>query len=341
MTKAPLLAPPRQTAGVSPLRRPGSIRRTSSIGVHWPEGREKPMRLDGRARDVATPMAGGAPVLLAEDAFVAFLNFDRTIVSIESDPPRPELAGLIGERGGGRLRGRLDDVVPDERRNATPLYLILDDISGTSLIAGWAWAAWNSEWLAAARAAMSEQELAKAMANREGVCIGFAPGSSALATRPGENSGMGTRVPDLRNPADPEGWHQFTDQTDVAMRRSRRIDLWCDDLIHVDSAFQDSSSTPEGDRSVIHEYSLALTADPRTQRVLTIEATPRILPFPECPSATLNLTRLLGTPLGEIRESVLTELRGTSGCTHLNDALRALADVPALVERLDAAVVAA
>jgi hypothetical protein len=39
-----------------------------------------------------------------------------------------------------------------------------------------------------------------------------------------------------------------------------------------------------------------------------------------------------------MRETVLAELAGPAGCTHLNDALRALAEVPALVERLTAAV---
>jgi hypothetical protein len=34
---------------------------------------------------------------------------------------------------------------------------------------------------------------------------------------------------------------------------------------------------------------------------------------------------------------VLKSLPGTLGCTHLNDALRALAEVPALVGRLAAA----
>jgi hypothetical protein len=58
------------------------------------------------------------------------------------------------------------------------------------------------------------------------------------------------------------------------------------------------------------------------------------LPFVECTSAPANLTRLIGAPLPELRDRVLAELRGTAGCTHLNDALRALADVPALVDHV-------
>jgi hypothetical protein len=35
-----------------------------------------------------------------------------------------------------------------------------------------------------------------------------------------------------------------------------------------------------------------------------------------------------------LRERVLDELKGTAGCTHLNDMLRALAEVPVLVGAL-------
>jgi hypothetical protein len=79
---------------------------------------------------------------------------------------------------------------------------------------------------------------------------------------------------------------------------------------------------------------LSATADAQSLRLLSLEAQPRVLPFVECPSATANLSRLLATPLPELREKVLAELRGTVGCTHLNDALRALAEVPALAEQL-------
>jgi hypothetical protein len=108
--------------------------------------------------------------------------------------------------------------------------------------------------------------------------------------------------------------------------------------IVVDSAFQDSASRPDGGRAALHEYRLSLTADRGSLRILSIQAEPRVLPFHECPSATNNLVRLVGSPLQAMRETVLAELAGPAGCTHLNDALRALAEVPALVERLTAAV---
>jgi len=297
------------------------------------------MRFDARARDLVTPQAGG-PVVAAEDWYQARVQADRTIAAIEAGPDRPRVARLAGQRGGGKLRGVLAEVVPEEREGATPLYLVLDDLSGVSLIAGWAWSQWDPDWLAQMRARMDDAAMAQAFKNRENVCIGHAPGASAfdMEKRIGEPI-VPTLTPDLRNPEDPEGWHAFTRQDQApGMRRARRVDVWLDGgLIHIDSAFQDSASRPDGDRAALHEYSLAATADPKTLEVLTIEATPRVLPFVECPSATLNLPRLIGTPLPKMREKVLAELPGVAGCTHLNDALRALAEAPALLAKLQVA----
>jgi Protein of unknown function (DUF2889) len=98
--------------------------------------------------------------------------------------------------------------------------------------------------------------------------------------------------------------------------------------------FQDSSTEPTGGRVAVHEYRLAATADPRTGRLLSLEADPRVLPFYECPLAARGLDALLGTPLAELRTVVLKQLAGAAGCTHLNDAVRALAEVPTLIARL-------
>ncbi len=326
-----ILSPPRRSAGPAPLRVPGSVRRTSSIDVSWPNGRAGGMRLVGRARDVLTPLLGGTAVACAEDGFDAVLKPDRTIVAIEAEPVRPALARLVGARGGGGLRQVLEETLPEERRNSTPLHLILDDISGVSLVAGWAWSQWDPNWLAAGRAALKGFDVEKAFRSREGVCIGFGSGSSGLKL---DTDRSGTPTIDLRHPEDPEGWHAFTVQDGVGMRRARRIDLWLDKVIVIDSAFQDSATTPQGGRAIVHEYCLRATVDPGSLQLLSVEAEPRVLPFVECPGAAANLSRLLDAPLTQLREKVLAELRGTAGCTHLNDALRALADVPMLVKYL-------
>jgi Protein of unknown function (DUF2889) len=299
------------------------------------------MRLVGRARDIVTPSTGGAPILCAEDSFDAELRPDRTIMAIEADSPRPKLAQLIGTRGGGRLRHALEQFVPEERRHATPLYLILDDISGASLVAPWAWSQWEKNWLNSA-GAMTRPQLNKMIQDMEGICTGFAPGSSSLdPERLVGQSEDGTPAPDLRHPDDPEGWHAFTLQKAVGMRRARRIDVRLGQVIHIEAAFQDSAAKPDGTRAALHEYDLTATADPSSLRVLSIDARPRVLPFGECPGAVANLTRLLHSELPQLRQTVLDQLPGTLGCTHLNDALRALAEVPALVNHLRGASSAA
>src|SRR3546814_253456 len=142
---------------------------------------------------------------------------------------------------------------------------------------------------------------------------------------------------DLRNPADPEGWHRLVELDGPGFRRARRIDVVRDDdagVIRIDSAFQDSAKRRDGGRVAIHEYRLQASVDMATLEILTLEPEARILPFSECPGAIHNTARLVGRKLPAVRDEVLTLLRGPEGCTHLNDALRALADVPRLASYL-------
>jgi hypothetical protein len=300
------------------------------------------MHMVARARDAITLGSGGALQVCADEGFEARVMPDRTIAAIAAQPPRIDLSCLIGTRGGGKLRLALEELIPQERRNATPLYLVLDDISGASLVAGWAWSQWDPDWLTARRVGISPEDWGRMMRERTGVCTGFAPGSSSLDPGRVIASTGGTPTPDLRHPQDPEGWHVFTLQKTVGMRRARRIDVWMEQgSVMVDSAFQDSASKPDGTRAALHEYQLRATADPVSMRLLSIEATPRVLPFSECPGAVTHLSRLIGAELTTMRQRVLDELPGVLGCTHLNDALRALAEVPALVGRLRGALAAA
>jgi hypothetical protein len=119
------------------------------------------------------------------------------------------------------------------------------------------------------------------------------------------------------------------------MRRARRIDVRLGGgVIEIDSMFQDSCTEPSGGRMAVHEYRLEATADPVSGELLSLRAEPRVLPYNECPLAAGNTGTLLGTPLAELRTVVLEQFKGTKGCTHLNDALRALAEVPVLVQPL-------
>ena len=198
---------------------------------------------------------------------------------------------------------------------------------------------WDGDWAKNLRAKFAPGELEMLMADRVNVCWGLAEGNSGV-TGEGARADIGeTDAGDVRNPADPEGWHELYDVDGPGFRRARRIEVQRDDkagLIRIEAAFQDSINRKNNVRGAIHEYDLSATADLASGRLLTLEPKPRILPFGECPGAVHNTQRLIGRTLPEIREAVLEQLRGAQGCTHLNDALRALAEVPKLAGYLAA-----
>jgi len=328
---------PHNAAGHSPLRRLQSVRRTSSIDTTWPQGFGQPARMIGRARDVWTGASRGAPEVLAEDCVEFTASPQREILAIESVPPRAELQRLVGVRAGGHSRTVLSEVFADESEIGTPLYLLLDDFAGASLVAGWAWSRWGDDWKASTRRSGAAATAAR-KGKMENICAGFRPGSTALNTDDTGNNVIPsvTPVPALPHPHDARGWHELTEQDGVGMRRARRIDVWRDgDTVCIDAAFQDSATSPAGGRIAVHEYLLSASVDARDFVLRTLHVDPRILPYRECPGATPNAQRMIGTPLRDMRLRVLRELPGVLGCTHLNDVLRSLADVPRLASRLE------
>jgi len=322
----------RGPAGPAPLRRAGSIRRTATLDMTWPDGWSGQLRLDGNARDAATLAAGAAPRVRAEASASVGVGPEREIQDIRVTPARAGIERLVGCRGGGHLRAALEDVLPGERRAGTPLYLLLDDISGSSLIAGFAWSRWREGW-------MERPGRRRERPSMEGICIGFRPGSSALGEMvQGPPSHRTRPVGPLVHPDDPDGWHALPELPAVSMRRARRIDVWLEGgVIAIDAAFQDSAGDPEHGRVAVHEYRIAATADPASGKLLSVVPDPRVLPFMECPSAAGRAADLAGAPLAELRSVVLERLAKTNGCTHLNDALRALAEVPVLLDELRSA----
>jgi hypothetical protein len=310
-----------------PGRRPGSVRRTSTLFMTWPDGILHGMRLAGRCRDLLTPTAGETRVLAQHD-LLARATLDRTIQSAEADPAEPRLSKLTGARAGGALRGVLSDVVPDLRDAGAPLYLLLDDLAGASLVGGFVFIRWRD-----ALPELAELRRHLPMRSMEGICSGFRPGASSL--HPDGTQTMiphrVARVPSLADPEDPWSWHEMPVAHGLAMRRARRVDVWFEDgELQIDSMFRDSCWEPDGTEIAVHEYHLVATADAASGLLTTVRADPRVLPYAECPLAANNVGLVEGVPLAELRREVLERIRKTDCCTHLNDALRALAEVPVL-----------
>jgi hypothetical protein len=318
----------------TPPRRAGSVRRTMSIDATWPDGPGGHAHYAGRARDIVTHAAGDDPRIRRESRLLVKADV-RTILSAVSDPPLAALQNLSGARAGNHLRSALANNLPDEKAQGTPLYLLLDDLPGAMIVAPWAFAAWNNRWptLSADAAAARRDRMV-------GVCMGFAAGSSAFGVRgDGQAEQNQMKVASVARSDDEMGWHRLAEHHEVTFRRARRIDVWREaGTIQIDSAYQDSALVFDGTRVAVHEYALGAVADAGSLKLLSVDASPAILPFAECRAAPVNLAALLGTPLGDLREIVLERLSKTAGCTHLNDMTRALAEVPVLAGFLPAAL---
>ena len=324
----------RNPEGPAPLRRPGSVRRTTTIETSWPEGPDRPGLMIGRGRDLLTPADRSAPIVLGEAQFRMRVTDAREILEIEVSPPHPNAANLCGGSGGKSSRNHLQAEMGD--REGDLLYQLLDDFSGASLVCIWAKLLWQEITDPAAFRLLLPQ--IEATQDRQvDVCIGLASGSST-DRRAGDFTLLNhfTAVPDLRNPLDQEGWHDFTEASGPQSRRSRRIDLWLDGpkTIAVESSFQDSAMHPQEGRIAIHEYALAGAIDRASGELASFQPEARILPHPECPAAVIEAQRMARRPVAGFRNSVRDTLPGVLGCTHLNDVLRALADVPRLAEVL-------
>ena len=170
----------------------------------------------------------------------------------------------------------------------------------------------------------------------EDVCAGYRRDGLAIELRRrNEQRSQNVAVVRAGPDADPEAaWHPLDPPDGPGMCRRRRIDLVRDgDAFQVSAGFRDHTWEADSSEAVVHEYELeALLASNGEGFVLdSVVATPRVIPYPDCPSAAANVDRLAGMPLAQVRTRVLDELRGVDSCTHLNDMVRALAELGDLI----------
>jgi len=321
-----------------PVRPANSVRRTSSVDVFWPTNDRNDRLFIGNARDLVTLADGRPGEVLAEAHMEAKLDAQKVIHAIQAQPSPENLGKLVGQRAGGHLRRALQELTPELLETGHPLYLPLDDLSGSALVSSVGWAAWDPDRAEHEHGNMSEKEIGKALAGRVDVCWGLKEGNSGTQTDGLTMAAVADAdAGDVRNPADPIGWHDFPDMEGAGFRRARWIDVTRDEaagMLRIDTGFQDSAKTADGGRVAVHEYSLTATADLDSLTMRELAASPHILPFLECPGAVANAQRMVGARLDDFREAVLAQLRGTAGCTHLNDAMRALAEVPKLARSI-------
>jgi len=329
-------------APTTPGRPPGSIRRTSSIDTARPDGLGGDLVISARARDLRTGPGGVASVVAEAEASARVDGRRRTLLSLDTVPTLPSPDLLIGVVVGPGFRGRLSEAAPDEVDAGTLLHLLLDDLPGAALVSGYSLqrggALDGPRSEGAAPAAPTASSPARGF--RADLCAGWAHDATMMVTI--RSSGVipmaiGPPAPDLVPPDDPRAWHDMPPLAPHAMRRRRRLDvIGTPDpgAFLVDAHFRDSYVDADGNESVVHEYSVSGRVDAAEGRVVEMAAEARVLPWMECPGAVASAGRLVGMRLAELRTWVRREMTGASTCTHLNDTLRSLGDVPALMSVL-------
>ena len=316
---------PRDPVQSTPARRPGSVRRTTALDQRRGEPGET-QHVVGTGRDLLT-RADGTTVVL-DQAQVDATVWLGVITAIETAPLVAELEGLIGDSVSKGLRQRADQLVPDHRQGATVLHQLLDDFPMAALISGYGSSRETPDFKLPAEAAEKMTDL----------CAGWEAGGTMLGGLAATGLfpiPLGPPAPTLESPDDPLSWHALPPMAVRSVRRRRRIDVWEQDgLLAVDVHFRDSHLGLDGPEDILHEYTLAVSIDPDGLVVRSASAAARVLPWPECPAALGSVDRIVGEPLERLRPFVAMKFTGTTTCTHLNDSMRSLAGVQALVAAL-------
>ncbi|MCW2546277.1 MAG: hypothetical protein JWN96_737, partial [Mycobacterium sp.] len=317
---------PHNPADAIPSRRPGSARRTSTVDNVRPGGVFGPLLLRGYARDLVTDDVGATIAKTCSLAAEVDFTGGRTLTRINSDPSEPRLAALIGARVSSGFRGLVEQAIPDQVAATSLLHLLLDDLPVATLVGGYA--------LGAASLRDEGVRTALQLHPHKGtpdLCAGWRSGGTIMLGIEATSQApvvTGPQAPPLELESDPDGWHHRPDLPPHSVRRARLLDVCAGDVIDVNSVFRDSHVDEDGVETVIHEYLVRAKVDPATLVVLECEAEVRVLPWVECPAAVGSAGRLVGRSVRDLRASVRADFTGISTCTHLNDQLRSLADVP-------------
>ncbi len=339
------------------------MRRTTSVDILRPHGVDAELVLVGRGRDLLTEIDGTTQVLdtAAVEATIDFVDAQR-VTAISSTPAIPGLEQLVGRSASTGFRAAINDAIASGMASGTdavgaghdivgrPVYQLLDDLPVATLISGYA-----PQHARAESGTWADEQQRKplqktapaglAMLQQADLCAGWKAGGTIMQGFAENNPPVvtGPAAPSLDTSDDPLAWHELPGPLPVhGMRRRRRIDVapaaggtdsadvavWA-----VDAHFRDSYVDDEGE-TVVHEYTVLATVDVATSTVLEATATPHVLPWFECPEAAASAGRLAGRTLESLRAGVRAEFLGASTCTHLNDMLRALADVAVLGARV-------
>lgn len=240
-----------------------------------------------------------------------------------------ELRGVPAQRGLRKTIARLRTELAERGDGALGpvgglVDTLLDDLVGTSLASGYGRLYEGTIQPQAGR-------LASAMRL---TCVGF-----STMDRRGEQFDVQryfeTKPPSIEFvTGDPLVWHEDAAMPPTSFRRRRMLEVEpaTDDEVAVTGYFRDTFMRPDNVEMVVHEYGLRATLSGDPLVLDSVEAVPGSLPLDHCPLAASTAHRIEGLPLSEVELAVRREVAGPTGCTHLNDELRSLRLVRALLQ---------
>jgi hypothetical protein len=281
-----------------------------------PEGLDGPLVFAGRARDLVTDAEGNGRVV-DHAQLSAVLDGEGRLRQLRSFPVVAGLSRLEGRLVGAGFRTAVTRYLPGPHGAGSPLHLLLDELPVGRIISGFA----------------VTRRRGRSGPGRPDVCIGWrtggTPQTSLRELGYAPDPLMAVAEP-FADDTDRLAWHTMSALPHAAVRRHRRLDVTAGAALEVSAMFFDTHVDDDGVERILHQYTLGAHVDPASHTVLDITATPWVLPFAECPFAGATAARIVGQPAGRLREYVALEYWGPTTCTHLNDLLRTLADVPHL-----------
>lgn len=118
-------------------RRPGSVRRTSTVDTARPDGFRGDLVMTARGRDLRTASDATSVVISQADLSLRVDGSNRQVLSITSSPVLPGLDQLVGSAVGPGFRSWVNEACPGQREAGTLLHLLLDDLPGAALVSGY------------------------------------------------------------------------------------------------------------------------------------------------------------------------------------------------------------
>jgi hypothetical protein len=312
-------------------RRPGSVRRSITIDTVRPGhilgdaiqlavGRDLLTRPDG-----TTEVLGGISVSNRLDYADHY-----HLLELQADPGVAELQRLVGASVSTGFRAAMTAAVPEHQAGATLLHAVLDDLPGAALVSGYAIQHANASPIRKPGAPVLQIE---------GLCAGFQRAGTIMRQVDADApipAVTGPEAPSLIDPDDPLAWHELRTMGAHDMRRWRRLDVMPGATpsapVDVEAYFRDSHMDEHERETVIHEYTVKVVVDPTTKAIIGSDAVAHSLPWVECIEAEASGDRLAGLALEGLRPVVREGFVGVSTCTHLNDTMRSIEDVRALLE---------